>query len=129
MVTSAFEVIGVVTQVAAAHQLSLTQLRVLAILRDRTPRMSDLAAHLGLDRSTVSGLIDRAETAGLVERRADAADGRAARVALTDTGRALAIAGAREIAAGITPLLARLSDPQRRQLAALLELVGPGRGD
>lgn len=129
MVTGAFEVMGVVTQVAAAHDVSLTQLRVLAILRDRTPRMSELASYLGLDRSTVSGLIDRAVARGFVERIADAVDGRAARVALTATGRALAERGAQEIAAGIAPLLDALSAPQRRQLADLLGLIGRGRSD
>ncbi len=62
---TSFAVIAMLTQVAAAHDLSLTQLRVLAILRDREPKMTELADYLGLDRSSVSGLIDRAEAGGL----------------------------------------------------------------
>jgi hypothetical protein len=50
-----FTLMAVLTEVAAEHDLSLTQLRVLGILRDREPTMADLATFTGLERSTVSG--------------------------------------------------------------------------
>lgn len=121
LVQSAFDVIGIVSTVATAHELSLTQLRVLAILRDRTPAMSELASYLGLDRSTVTGLIDRAVGRGLVERIANEADKRSIRIALTPQGRLLAEAGAREIAAGLTPSLEGMSTDDRSQLTTLLQ--------
>lgn len=37
LVRSAFQVMGVLTRIGAEYDLSLTQLRVLGILRDRTP--------------------------------------------------------------------------------------------
>lgn len=40
---------AVLTKVAADNELSLTQLRVLAILRDRRLRMTALAGYLGLE--------------------------------------------------------------------------------
>ena len=46
LVQTSFTVMALLSQVAAAHDMSLTQLRVLAILRDRQPRMAELAAHL-----------------------------------------------------------------------------------
>jgi hypothetical protein len=52
------------------EDLSLAQLRALATLRDRRPRMASLAAGLGLDRSTVTGLIARAEQRGPLRRTA-----------------------------------------------------------
>ncbi len=116
-----FEVFGVVSQVAARHDLSLTQLRVLAILRDREPPMSGLAAFLGLDRSTISGLVDRAAARGLVTRVADETDRRSARVALTAAGRELAAIGAAEIAESIAPLLDGLAMNDRRHLGELLD--------
>ena len=61
-----FTLMAVLTEVAAEHDLSLTQLRVLGILRDREPTMADLATFTGLERSTISGLIDRAAQRGLV---------------------------------------------------------------
>src|SRR5262245_48811324 len=77
---------AVPTKVAAENDLSLTQLRVLAILRDRRGTMTALAAHLGLDRSTVTGLVDRAQRRGLLARAPNADDGRATDVFLTRRG-------------------------------------------
>jgi DNA-binding MarR family transcriptional regulator len=50
-----FTLMAVLTEVAAEHDLSLTQLRVLGILRDREPTMAELATFTGLERSTISG--------------------------------------------------------------------------
>ena len=58
LVQMSFEVMGRLTQLAAEEGMSLTQLRVLGVLRDRRPRMADLAGGLGLDRSSVTGLIE-----------------------------------------------------------------------
>ena len=68
LVQMSFGLMAVLTEVAAEHDLSLTQLRVLGILRDREPTMAELATFTGLERSTVSGLIDRAAQRGLVVR-------------------------------------------------------------
>ena len=68
---------AVLSKVGADHDLSLTQLRVLAILRDRRLGMTALADYLGLEKSTMSGLVDRAEKRGLLERAPNGEDGRA----------------------------------------------------
>src|SRR5262245_63047969 len=93
-----FVTTAILTRIAAEHDLSLTQLRVLAILRDRQVRMSELATYLGLDRSTISGLVDRAERRGLVRRTPNADDGRSVDVALTAAGRRVAARGADVVA-------------------------------
>ncbi len=116
-----FEVFGVVSRVAARHDLSLTQFRVLAILRDREPAMSELAAFLGLDRSTISGLVDRAAARGLVRRIVNEADRRSARVALTEEGRELAAIGAQEIAAALQPITAGFASAEGEQFTGLLD--------
>ena len=84
LVQMSFAVMGRLTQLAAEEGMSLTQLRVLGVLRDRRPRMADLATGLGLDRSSVTGLVDRAQQRGLVERVAEEGDARVVRVALTE---------------------------------------------
>jgi MarR family transcriptional regulator, lower aerobic nicotinate degradation pathway regulator len=116
-----FLVMATLSRVAAANDLSLTQLRALAVLRGREPRMADLAEHLGLDRSSVSGLIDRAAKRGLVSRVASDTDRRSARVALSADGRRLAEQIAGEVAVVVGDLTAGLSGPERRQLTRLLE--------
>ncbi|MCR6489157.1 MarR family transcriptional regulator [Amycolatopsis sp. OK19-0408] len=115
-----FVVMAKLSQVAAAHELSLTQLRVLGILRDRTPKMAELATHLGLDRSSVSGLIDRAAKRGLVSRQANREDGRSVRVALTPEGQALARELTAEVAALLAPLTADFGAADRNRLGVLL---------
>ena len=117
---------AVLSSVAAGNDLSLTQLRVLAILRDRRVRMSALAAYLGLDRSTMSGLIERAEKRGLLARAPDPSDGRAVNVFLTRDGAELADALYIRIEQELTPAMDRLAPAQRRRLRALLrQLAGP----
>ncbi len=56
-------------------------------------RVSDLAANVGLDASTVSRQIKQLEAEGIVERTADPADGRASLVKLSNHGRATMQAG------------------------------------
>jgi DNA-binding MarR family transcriptional regulator len=115
-----FRVIGVMSTVAARHGLSLTLLRLGAILRNRTVTMSELAVHLGLDRSTITGLITRAEERGFVARAENASDRRSSHVTLTDTGRALATACVAEVAREIEPVVAPLTRAERRTLERLL---------
>jgi len=51
---------------------------------------SDLAEMLHVSRPTVTTMLQRMESAGVIERRPDESDSRVTRVYLTDAGRALA---------------------------------------
>lgn len=123
LVRSAFQIMGVLTRISAEHDLSLTQLRVLGILRDRRPRMSDLAAFLGLDKSTLSGLVDRAARRGLMTRAPNPTDKRAVDVLITDAGRELTERMYQEARTALAPATGRLDEQQRLQLAQLLQPV------
>ncbi|GAA0963411.1 MarR family transcriptional regulator [Kribbella koreensis] len=120
LVQTSFTVMAVLSQAAAAHDLSLTQLRVLAILRDHEPKIAELAAYLGLDRSSVSGLIDRAVKRDLVLRTTSEDDARAVRVSLSPAGHRLAPTLTAEIGAALTPLTSKLTLAEQRKLGALL---------
>lgn len=125
LVQTSFTVMAVLSQAAAAHDLSLTQLRVLAILRDHQPKMAELAAYLGLDRSSVSGLIDRSVKRGLVRRTASKDDARAVHVSFTPAGHRLAATLTAEIAEALTPLTTKLSLADQKKLGVLLgKLLG-----
>jgi DNA-binding MarR family transcriptional regulator len=115
-----FALMAVLTEVAAEYDLSLTQLRVLGILRDREPTMAELATFTGLERSTISGLIDRAAARGLVSRTADPLDGRSVRVSLTEAARQLVPEITGEVGDRIEPLTARLNSGEQKRLTALL---------
>ncbi len=65
----------------ARGALTVPQAAVMQIVVDQ-PGLSlkDLAGEVSLAHSTVSGIADRLEKKGLIERRPDAADGRIARI-------------------------------------------------
>jgi len=110
-----------VTGRGAEHDLSLTQLRVLAILRDRRVTMSELADYLGLDKSTISGLVDRAEKRGLLRRAPNPLDRRSVDVLLGPDGAELAERGASQIGRALSPLTSALSGAEALRLTTLLE--------
>src|SRR5580693_8395450 len=84
-----FAIMGLLERRAAEHDLSIAATRLLGVLRDREPTMNELARLLDLDKSSVTGLVDRAERRGLVIRVPSTTDRRAVLVSLTDDGRAL----------------------------------------
>ena len=118
---SGFATMAVLTRLSAEHDLSLTQLRVLAILRDRRVRMSTLADHLGLERSTLSGLVDRAERRNLLQRAPNRTDGRAVDVLLTAEGARLARRIGAEVQRSLAPMTGSLTPAEQRRLRTLLE--------
>jgi DNA-binding MarR family transcriptional regulator len=122
---SAFVVIAALTRIAAEHDLSLTQLRVFGILRDRRLRMAALADYLGLDKSTMSGLVDRAERKGLLGREKDVDDGRAVIVFITPAGLEAAARVESEIRDALAPVTGRLEPRDQQQLTDLLEQMLP----
>ena len=120
---TAFATMAVLTRLSAEHDLSLTQLRVLAILRDRRVRMSTLANHLGLERSTLSGLVDRAERRNLLQRVPNRSDGRAVDVLLTAEGAQLARRLTAEVRRSLAPMTGPLTPVEQRRLTTLLQRV------
>jgi DNA-binding MarR family transcriptional regulator len=118
---AAFTTMAVLTKAAADHDLSLTQLRVLAILRDRRLRMTALAEHLGLEKSTMSGLVERAEKRGLLERAPSTTDGRAVDVFLSPAGAELAQRLQARVERSLAPMTGQLAPAEQRRLQALLE--------
>lgn len=116
----AFVVHGMLELRAAEHDLSITQARLLGVLRDRTPSMNELARLLGLDKSSISGLVDRAERRGLVVRIPSAEDKRAVIVGLTDQGRSLVTQAATRFAADLTAMLDPLPPSDRDTLTAIV---------
>ena len=118
---TSFVTMAVLTRTAAEHDLSLTQLRVIGILRDRRVKMSELADYLGLDKSTISGLVDRAERRRLLQRAPNPVDGRGVDVFLTAEGTELAGRGATQIAQSLLPMTSTLTRSETHRLTVLLE--------
>jgi MarR family transcriptional regulator, lower aerobic nicotinate degradation pathway regulator len=118
-----FLVQGMLERRAGERDVSLIQTRLLGILRDRKPTINELARLLGLDKSSTSGLVDRAQRRGLVRRLPSQVDRRSVRVSLTDAGRALVNEVAAQFEADIATVLAPLAPEDRSALTALLSRV------
>ena len=118
-----FAVQGALGRIAAEHDLSIPAARLLGIVRDREPTIGELATFLQLDKSSVTGLVDRAAERGLVARTASPVDRRSVRVAITAAGRELIDRGAAALEAEIAVLVADLSPAQRTRLSVLASRV------
>jgi DNA-binding MarR family transcriptional regulator len=123
LVQLSFAVQAALGSVAASHDLSVIQLRLLGVLRDREPAMLDLAHALNLEKSSVTGLVDRAQRRGLVERVGAEHDGRAVHVRLTSLGHDVATQLAGHVARHVADLADRLPQKERAKLARLASRV------
>ncbi|HEX3781081.1 MAG TPA: MarR family transcriptional regulator [Pseudonocardiaceae bacterium] len=121
LVRLTYTVLQALTEVAADNDLTVQQLRVLGILRDREPTMAELARFMNVEPSSLSGLVDRAQRRGLLRRITATEDRRAFRVQLTEHGRQLGRTQRAAVAERIERLCAGLSAAQRRQLAELTD--------
>jgi DNA-binding MarR family transcriptional regulator len=119
----AFAVQGVLGRIAATNDLSVIQARLLGILRDRRPTINGLAEFLQLDKSSVTGLVDRAQDRGLVKRTTSTTDRRSVLVGITASGRALIDRVSVAFETEIEVLVSDLSPAQRARLSALASSV------
>lgn len=118
-----FLVQNALAEIAADYDLSPIQTRLLGVLRDREPTMNELGRHLDLDKSSITGLVSRAQRRGLVTRTVSDIDRRVARVSITDDGRNLVEQVAGLFAVRIGNLLADLADGDRQDLARLASRI------
>jgi DNA-binding MarR family transcriptional regulator len=106
--------------VAAAHELSAPQAKALRHVVAAGPvPMRDLACRLRCDASNVTGIVDRLEQRGLVERRSAPGDRRIKSLVATPTGTEVACTVWSEVEAGAATLLS-LDEDERKQLLAIL---------
>jgi DNA-binding MarR family transcriptional regulator len=110
---------------ASEYELSPPQLGALKALDPDHPlAMSQLAGVLGCDNSNVTGIVDRLEYRGLVERRPADHDRRVKLLALTDEGRALRDSLAERLHAPPAELAALSAADQRTLRDILARALG-----
>lgn len=104
-------------------QLTAPQATLLRMMDPENPvSMSSLATTLACHASNVTGLVDRLEEQGLVERRPSAEDRRVKHICLTPKG-ALARQNLRSALFAPPPELARLDEEELATLEQLLERI------
>ncbi|MET7568659.1 MarR family transcriptional regulator [Streptomyces sp. NPDC005492] len=106
-------------EAAGDHGLTGAQARLLSLLSLEPLPMRKLAQKLKCEPSNVTGIVDRMETRGLVERRPDPADRRVKLAAATEEGRRMARSLRESLRFAREPL-AGLSDEERLALRGLL---------
>jgi MarR family transcriptional regulator, organic hydroperoxide resistance regulator len=106
-----------------AFDLSPVQCHVLHLIEPQRPLpMGRLAETLGCDASNVTGLVDRLEARGLVQRRPAADDRRVKVLQLTPTGSRVRAQLLTRMTGGSCPL-SRLSATDQRSLVRILEAL------
>ncbi len=104
--------------------ITRSQWWVLAFLSRRDGMtQTALAADLDLSKVAVGGLIDRMESAGFVERRADERDARARRVFLTRAGQKLVSTIRESVDTVETDILATVSERDLDEAARVLRAI------
>ena len=93
--------------------------------RDGPSRLSSLAAAEGVAQPSMTQLVQRLETQGLVLRTRDAEDGRVVLVAITDEGRVLLDQRRLARIGWLADLLTHLEPAEQRTLAAALDATLP----
>lgn len=109
---------------AARCRLTTPQLICLRALIDEpalTP--GQLARRMALSQATVTGILDRLEDRGLVERRRDGQDRRRVLLYATAAGRRLAAEAPAALQERLAGGLARLQPQERERIAAVLRQV------
>lgn len=106
--------------VGRSYDLTPQQAQLLCLLAqgETGVGMTDLGKMLNLEKSSVTGLVDRVQRRGLVERVADSCDRRALKITLTGEGLRLAHAAHEGVVERLEEMSADLPAEQRDVIAS-----------
>ena len=112
------------------HEVTHVQAMVLLFLIDEDGvTAKNLGGRAGLDSATLTGVLDRLAAMDLVERRPNPDDRRAILVFLTDKGRRVSLAIAKEAVKANRALLRTLDASDRDSLRSMLHALRDRAGD
>lgn len=120
LVRLTFLIQTVYADVGRACDLTAAQAQLLCTLADEPKGMADLSRLLGLERSSLTGLVDRAEQRDFVVRQSDPSDRRAVRVALTPEGATAVARFHQKLTTQLQSVLADLPAPERKAFTRTL---------
>jgi DNA-binding MarR family transcriptional regulator len=107
------------------HGVTPVQYAVLKVLWEHDGQSGvDLGDRLHLDSATMTGVLDRLASAGLIERQADATDRRVNRVVLTEQGRSLQRPLDQEMDALNAEIFGQLPGEDAERLRMMLRQLG-----
>lgn len=112
------------SEVLVDQHLTLAQFRTLLFLHTQhAPTMTEIADFLSVRPNIATGVVQRLEGRGWVERTADAQDRRVRRLGLTEQGRSLVSAIVEAAQRDFAHVISALDDEQLSQLAGIFEVL------
>lgn len=106
------------------YDLSVSQLLCLQCLyQNGKMSMSDIADNIMVNLSTVTGIVDRLEKKGFIERLRESADRRIITIALTKKGRSLAANSPPSVHHKIVQAVKMLSEAEREEIFQALDCM------
>jgi DNA-binding MarR family transcriptional regulator len=124
-------VLGQLDEILRPHGLTFARYEALVLLvfsREGALPLGKMGERLQVHATSVTSLVDRLESAGLVVRRRHPEDGRAVLAEITDAGRTLVETATRDLV-GADFGLGALADRELRQLSELLRPIRQAAGD
>lgn len=110
----------VFADVARQHGLTPQQVHLLCVVTERPVGMTEIASSLGLEKSSLTGLVDRVERRGLITRARDSHDRRACLVGVSDTGARVSRECHREVVDRLEALADALPPDDKERFASLV---------
>jgi DNA-binding MarR family transcriptional regulator len=123
LVRLSFLVQSIYVQVCTGYDLPAAQAQLLCVLKDRAYGMSELTDMLRLEKSSVTGLVERAERRGLLKRAMSATDRRAVTVTLTGRGKRITTALYDEVTQRMLDLIADLPAADRNHFTRIASRI------
>jgi DNA-binding MarR family transcriptional regulator len=114
---------SVYAEVGKESDLTVPQAQLLCTLKNGPLGMAALCATLGLEKSSLTGLVDRAEQRNLVLRQSSPDDRRAVLVTLTRSGAKAIDRFHTELTERLDGLIAELPAPERERFTKTLARV------
>lgn len=108
---------------SSEHGLTPQQAQLMGVVGDKPSKMVWLGELLRIGKSSMTGLVHRAERAGIVRRVPDPGDGRSTLIMLTDEGRRTNTAFRATVGERIERIIATLPTAERNGLATALSMI------
>nr|WP_306239361.1 MarR family transcriptional regulator [Ornithinimicrobium cryptoxanthini] len=123
LIRSAALIHDVHAAVSGEHGLTPQQAQLMCVVGDQPSSMVQLGALLRIGKSSMTGLIDRAQRAGLVQRVPAPDDGRSFLIEPTPLGRRTNEGFRRAVGQRLDEVMATLTTQERDTLAAVLSKI------
>jgi DNA-binding MarR family transcriptional regulator len=110
-------------QICADHDLTPVQATLLCVIKDQPRGMGELAQQLGVAKNALSGLVDRIERRGLVQRETLQRDRRAVTLSTTALGKEIVSALFADVAERMPDITSALPSDEQHQLATSIARI------